>query len=114
MVYASTGEMRCYECGAIGHVRLSCPVSAVAGPSGIQTEVQVNSHRNQTVIHTEEVENDKEIPTEEVRNDEDVVIDSVRKEKELSDGMSKGLKEMRYRCLIQMMWEGWRSDKQRM
>ncbi len=86
MVYASTGEMRCYECGAIGHVRLSCPVSAVAGPSGIQTEVQVNSHRNQTVIHTEEVENDKEIPTEEVRNDEDVVIDSVRKEKELSDG----------------------------
>jgi len=84
MVYASTGEMRCYECGAIGHVRLSCPVSAVAGPSG--TEVQVNSHRNQAVINTEEVENDKETPTEEVRNDEDVVIDSVRKEKELSDG----------------------------
>ncbi len=86
MLYASTGEMRCYECGAIGHVRLSCPVSAVAGPSGIQTEVQVNSHRKQTVINTEDVENDKEIPTEEVRNDEEIVTDSVRKENELSDG----------------------------
>ncbi len=44
MLYESTGEMLCYECGAIGHIMLSCPVSAVAGPSGIETEVQVNSH----------------------------------------------------------------------
>ncbi|RXN03394.1 Homeobox goosecoid [Labeo rohita] len=25
MLYASSGEMRCFECGSIGHVRLSCP-----------------------------------------------------------------------------------------
>ncbi len=25
MLYANTGEMRCFECGAAGHVRLSCP-----------------------------------------------------------------------------------------
>lgn len=25
MLYASTGEMRCFECGSVGHVRLLCP-----------------------------------------------------------------------------------------
>lgn len=59
LLYTSTGELN-YECGAVGHVRLSCPVSAVACPSRIETEVQVNSHRNQMVINTEHVENDSD------------------------------------------------------
>lgn len=25
MLYANTGELRCFECGSVGHVRLSCP-----------------------------------------------------------------------------------------
>lgn len=25
MLYANTGEMRCFECSSVGHVRLSCP-----------------------------------------------------------------------------------------
>lgn len=42
MVYASAGEMRCYECNSVGHVKLSCPfrneVDSEAGPSGVSGE----------------------------------------------------------------------------
>lgn len=75
--------MRCFECGAVGHVRLSCHVSAVAGPSG--SEAQANSNVNQTVLNTEDVGNDKENLTEDVKNGEGIPTESVGKDKELSD-----------------------------
>lgn len=46
MMYASTGEMRCFDCGSIGHVRLSCPHRVEseneAGPSNTSDKRKEN------------------------------------------------------------------------
>lgn len=83
MLYASAGEMRCFECGAFGHVRLSCPNKTEAGPSGSETAVQIDPHVDQVVVvNVENVRNNEEVPTERVINDE--VSESVRKDEESS------------------------------
>lgn len=35
MLYVNTGSLKCYECGEIGHKKLTCPHRAQVGPSGV-------------------------------------------------------------------------------
>ena len=49
MVYATTGSLRCFECGDVGHKRQACPHKAnreeAAGPSGASAEEVSNTER---------------------------------------------------------------------
>lgn len=53
MMYTSTGEMRCYDCGSIGHVRLSCPHRVEseneAGPSSTLDKTKENEVQKSSV-----------------------------------------------------------------
>ncbi len=66
MLYANTGEMRCFECGAVGHVRLSCPQR-----EEVMKETGQNKDTNGSVeqIVEERVENENQ----NVHNNKDVV-----------------------------------------
>ncbi len=66
MLYANTGEMRCFECGAVGHVRLSCPQR-----EEVMKETGQNKDTNGSVEQTveERVENENK----NVHNNKDLV-----------------------------------------
>ncbi len=66
MLYANTGEMRCFECGAVGHVRLSCPQR-----EEVMKETGQNKDTNGSVAQTveERVENENQ----NVHNNKDLV-----------------------------------------
>lgn len=51
MLYANAGELRCYGCGAVGHVRLTCPQR-----EEVTNETDTNGSAEQTV--EEKVENE--------------------------------------------------------
>ncbi len=67
MLYANTGEMRCFECGAVGHVRLSCPQR-----EEVMKETGQNKDTNGSVEQTveERVENENQ----NVHNNKDLVL----------------------------------------
>lgn len=66
MLYANTGEMRCFECGAVGHVRLSCPQR-----EEVMKETGQNKDTSGSVEQTveERVENENQ----NVQNNKDLV-----------------------------------------
>lgn len=51
MLYANAGELRCYDCGAVGHVRLTCPQR-----EEVTNETDTNGSAEQTM--EEKVENE--------------------------------------------------------
>lgn len=44
MLYANAGELRCYDCGAVGHVRLTCPQR-----EEVTNETDTNGNAEQTM-----------------------------------------------------------------
>ncbi len=69
MVYATTGSVRCFECGDIGHKRLACPHKRTGAESAAGVDASDN------IEDLAEAVRDEVVPTVEVSvvNDEAVV-----------------------------------------